>query len=661
MKLDPQTRAVLDEFARELASQRKEIAALRRAQRAPQLAHSSLEEGQALEVRDDTGATRMRFGYQPDGTVTTTVEGGDPPPAPSTPTVTAMASGLVVAWDGTLADTELALPADFDHVNVHVSTVDGFIPDATTFQVSIPRAGGSVPITPLTVGTTYYVILVPVGTGGVSGTASAQASGVPDAVTDIAPGSITETEIADDAISTPKLQAEAVTALKIAAEAIEAGHIQAAAVTASKLEADLVLGTRIIAGTPGGARVELDPTGLKGYDASDALVFAVDSAGNALFSGDITGSEITGSRMTIDSGTGNIGVIEDASGVVRVRATSASDARAQLAATDTQAEFSVWADETSATTPVGAMIAASGISQLVMYSDVSDPTTSPVVSLSALTDSTRLSARSGSGSEVEIESLTDYSRIRITAPDAIDPDDAQGAGYIFTQRYGSDIAAVSMQGPEWSDNTGPEYQRRSMFHLEGARPERAYTRATYSAQRHIVQGEWDGVADAIDATSDGVLELADTHSILADRHAPVRTDMVAEPTIDGDGSFHDFTAGQMPAVDFTTGWSGRVRVTIAMCGINNNTNASTISLGFRLSGSSTVAADLTRAAMIRSTGAGSATNSGRQQSAAVYLDLNGNADYTLTPVWRISGSTAWGADQKFDLNYQNAVIVEPLT
>jgi len=310
-------RRQVERIAAELARTQAEVQTLRRAARRPQLGDSSIDSG-ALEVRDPEGATRLRLGYQPDGTVGVISEGGDPPPVPAGLVVEGIPAGLSVTWNATLSG-DGDLPGDFDHVNVHVSEQDGFTPDEGTFVGTITRAGGSLPVAPLEVGTTYYVRLVGVTTSGVQGEPSAQASGVPEAVGGVpGPGSITETEIADDAISTPKLQAEAVTALKIAANAIEAGHILAGAVTAAKLESDLVLGTRIIAGSPGGARVELDDTGIRGYTDADELAFVIDDTGDAIFSGDIVGSEISGSRFLMGSAPGPHGTIEQTPNGVQV-------------------------------------------------------------------------------------------------------------------------------------------------------------------------------------------------------------------------------------------------------------------------------------------------------------------------------------------------------
>lgn len=542
------------------------------------------------------------------------------------------------------------------------------------------------------VGTTYYVRLVPIGTGGVQGAPSPQASGVPAPVGGVpGPGSITETEIADDAISTPKLQAEAVTALKIAAQAIEAGHIQAAAITASKLEADLVLGTRIIAGDPSGARVELDENGLRGYDADDALVFAITDTGDAVFSGDITGSVISGSRFTM--GTAPVtGVIEAVGSEVTQRVSS-GPRQARLFATPEQAAFTAVVDATDSSTPLAGFSATSESVNFVVDSSRAVADGAPSITGAAFPDSSQLvlwSSRNtldapyiglaalpgevlglwsaGDGSAVRLRAGQASASVLLTPPPASDPEDRQGDGYIFANRSPSDdVAAVSLQSPRWDEEGHPAHLRRSVIFAEGATASRPYTRITQAARRVLIMGEATG--GAYDTTSDGMLDVASTHSIRAPRHHTVRTDMVSLPTQPSPPSgapFVDFTSAQMPPVTFKTSWSGRTRIIIQMCGINWRTNAATISLGFRLSGAGTVPAALVRAAMARS--AGTTMTAGRPAFQVVDLDLIGNSTYTLTPAWRISGSNApWPSDdpevdarQLFDLAYQNSIIVEPL-
>ncbi|MFY7066006.1 fibronectin type III domain-containing protein [Nocardiopsis changdeensis] len=662
--MDAAAQHAIDDLTRMILRLQSQVDTLQRGGRGGQLAHSSLEEGQAVEVRDETGAVRLRFGYQPDGRAAVVTEGGEPVTAPTAPTVTPMPSGLRVSWDGALAD-DSALPSDFDHVNVHVSTEDGFTPSEATFVVTIPRSAGAVPIAPLTVGTTYYVCLVPVTTGGIVGDPSAQASGVPAAVTDIAPGSITETEIADDAISTPKLRAEAVTALKIAAEAIEAGHIKAAAVTASKLEAELVLGTRIIAGTPSGARVELDSTGIKGYNAADELVFVVDDTGTALFSGDIVASEISGSRMVVGTAPGPTGVIEGDANVVTQRV-RVGNMTAQLVASSAsnQSAFTATSDATSPSSPLAGFAATSGavsfaidssastadglpsitglanstLSQLAVWSKRND-VAEPMATLTATTTETSGAWTSPGGGQVRLVADSGSASVRLSGPSAATNSFKWGRVYGIDGASGT--RALSLRSPNAdADNL------RSTIVLEGASPSRTSSRAIIYARELVLTNEIDG--DAL-ASGTAQVRLVSGVYLNAPAHAPVRTDMVSWPaSLAAAGSWHAFPSGNYPAVNFTTGPSGRVRITITAALGNNTGTTTTIHIGAALSGASSVSAAVGRAWTARGVLMQSC-------SRVLYLDLVPNGTYTLTPSYNYSSGTV-----NVYTTFEHSIVAEPL-
>ncbi|WP_431870791.1 hypothetical protein [Nocardiopsis eucommiae] len=647
--MDAATRRAIEGLTRELQRTQAELATVKRASRRPQLGFSSIESGSLDVVDPETGRVRLRLGYQPDGSVGVVPEGGDPPPAPSAPIVAPAPVGLMVQWDGRLAH-DLALPADFDHVSAHVSATSGFTPGAATFQGTIPRAGGLFPVVPLEVGTTYYVQLVGVGTGGVEGAPSVEASGIPEAVGGVpAPGSITETEIADDAVTSPKIRALAVEAHHIVAEAIEAGHITAGAVTASKLAAEIVLASRLIAGNPGADRAEIDNHGIKVYNADGELILTTEG-GNLTLTGNIVGSEITGSRFTIGAAPGNVGSIEDASGVVRTRVISSTGQRAQLAATTGQAEFTAWANPATPS-PIGGVVAQDGLVGLTLQSvsgDGSAPLSQQMVSDGQATGLWR----AGNGSDISIQASQGWSAIGAMPPPptAGEPEALGGAIYAL-RRTASDAPALSIQSPMSAD--GPGATRRSYMHVEGAVTSRPTTIITQAAQRFYIQGEL--VGSSTDATTDGVVQLAGTHTLLVPRHAPVTGELQAQLTGYSTGTdFYDFPAGTFAPFTFKTGWSGRVRFTINMCGLNPASAASSLALGFRLTGAGTLGAHLSRCAFVRSIGA--ATGSTRQSHWSKPVSLLGNAEYTLTPCYRITSGTT----STFDLALDNSITVEPL-
>lgn len=281
------------DFASELARIGTELKNVKKGQR---YAHGGSIEDSALEVRDSEGTVRAVIGMQPDGTVGLVAHDGPAPGAPTPPTVTATIGGLRIVWDGTLADGS-TLPADFDHVAVHVSTTSGFTPSAATHVGTITKAGdgGMLPVLPLPY-EPHYIRLTAVNTSGAAGEAS------------------TEVEATPIRVDGPDLEAGSVTA----------GTIAAGAVTAEKLEAVLQLVTRLVAGDPAGARVELNEDGLRVYNGEGELTIRFDSAdGSGVFSGTITGSTITGGliqtaisgeRITVNQSGNNRILIYDAAG-----------------------------------------------------------------------------------------------------------------------------------------------------------------------------------------------------------------------------------------------------------------------------------------------------------------------------------------------------------
>lgn len=245
-------------------------ARLKRVERSPRLSHAALD-GTAIVVKDTAGAVRGHIGMQADGTIGLVAENGPAPGAPTAPLVTPSLGGLRVVWDGALTDGT-TLPADFDHVAVHVSTSSGFTPSAATFVGTITRSGdgGMLPVTPLPY-QAHYIRLVAVNTSAAESSPSAETSATPLRV------------------DGPDLTAGSVTS----------ATIQAGAITADKLEAILQLVSRIVAGNPAGARVELNEDGLRVYNGSGVLVIRFDAAdGSAAFTGNITGSTITGGTVT---------------------------------------------------------------------------------------------------------------------------------------------------------------------------------------------------------------------------------------------------------------------------------------------------------------------------------------------------------------------------
>lgn len=118
-----------------------------------------------------------------------------PPQAPSSPAVSDYLGSLLVKWDGNPATGQW--PGDFDHVEVHASTVNNFTPTAAT-QVNRMYGKGSVSLVDLAFGIPVYVKLVAVDTSDLKSAPSAQAFGTPHRLvgTDFDPDAITYEQIA---------------------------------------------------------------------------------------------------------------------------------------------------------------------------------------------------------------------------------------------------------------------------------------------------------------------------------------------------------------------------------------------------------------------------------------------------------------------------------
>jgi hypothetical protein len=145
-------------------------------ERAPRLANASIE-GQPLPIYDGDQVLRQTIGQQPDGTYTLVDVNGPPPPVPSAPTIEARPGTLVVTWDGRFAD-DAPPPADWDHVEVHVSTVSGYTPTDETEVITFHSLkGGSVTLALDPVA--QYVVLQAVSTSLTESAPTAEVPGTP--------------------------------------------------------------------------------------------------------------------------------------------------------------------------------------------------------------------------------------------------------------------------------------------------------------------------------------------------------------------------------------------------------------------------------------------------------------------------------------------------
>lgn len=642
--MDRATQQAIEKLAKELARTDAKADQALRTKRAPQLGHSSIDQG-AMEVRDpESQAVRARIGWLPDGTVGMVTEGGDPVSAPTAPIVTPSLGGLRVTWDGSLSN-DLAIPGDFDHMAVHVSTSSGFEPGAGTFVGTIRRAGegGMLPVVPLPY-VEHFVVLVPVTTGGVQGAPSAEVSATP-----------LQTSGVD-------LEADSVTAV----------HIQAGAVEADKLQAVLALVTTIVAGIPGAARVELDQDGMRGYNEANELIFAIDSAGNAIFSGEITGSEIRGSIIRVGDVTtvNRFGQFRDdtvAGKAVLLVGAGTGLPSAQLAASDTIAEMVLrsdigdpdtkpsvqgWANTTSAqmvaaalgnTGPAASMVAAASASVLAVRANYEDSVAYPHSTVTAVADSVYHTTASPSGSKIEVGAYTDSAYIAVRGPDveAYDPD--YQPGYVLGDNNMAGLSGhttnLKLRSPRFvAGYNVAELALSSALNTAGS--------GTWiNAGRVIVGGAMtpSGFPDYDDLSQ--FVEIEASHSLSATRHRPQVSAMAVQPNGSTDDTWITFTggvgAGTWAPIPFVAPTSGMVEVRISLYGNSNASGNSFLAVGFSLAGASSVPAARERACTLRSNG--SASNGPMSAATSIWLDLEPNGEYLLSPAWRKS-SGVWGTN-----------------
>jgi hypothetical protein len=234
--------------------------------------------------------------------VFTTVNDTTPPPVPSVPTVSTWFGSVRITWNGLGAVGEV-MPDDFDHVEVHLSTVFNFIPDAFTFQARL-YAAGTWTVSDLSYGVGMFARLVAVDR---AGNASAP-SGNSDMVTpeqlvsqDLIDSIITADKIADFAVGSAKILDAAIVTAKIADLAVNDAKIAALSVgklTAGTMSADVLL-SGVIRTALVGSRAEIDAAGIRLYNIAGANTVQFSTVdGSALITGTYQ-SGLVGERINI--------------------------------------------------------------------------------------------------------------------------------------------------------------------------------------------------------------------------------------------------------------------------------------------------------------------------------------------------------------------------
>lgn len=284
--------------------------------------HVSIEDAAVVE-KDSEGNVTTIIGKQWDGTHGAVTVGGPTPPAPTGLTVEPTPGGLTVGWSGEFVEDGVA-PMDFARVEVHASTVAGYLPDRSTVLVTFETPQGGRAFLPLPAGATQYVRLLTRATSGKGSppTPAVAAEPLPAADVDIE-------EIVDEVIS--RIPAPDGTIIYATVEPNEDGtgegdtwyrvdaggnlvlgawrwdgddwveqkfgHQVVDSVTAGQITTGLLAaGVKITAGDPAGSRVEIDAEGIRKYGPTNTI--DVDLASDqAVFSGTVVGSEIIGSTI----------------------------------------------------------------------------------------------------------------------------------------------------------------------------------------------------------------------------------------------------------------------------------------------------------------------------------------------------------------------------
>lgn len=234
---------------------------------------SGVRPGAWIDVR--LGATDLagNFSGWSDTVSHLTATDTDAPPKPATPTLTAFIGSIQINISG-LGSFGEAMPADFSHFEVHVSTVNNFTPSAGTLYDTVPGAAG-IAFTPAPYGTTQYVRIIAVDTSGNKSTASTIASAAPRQVLnpDVASLSIGSAQIID-------LDVGKITSGTITATVTISGEFRTAA---------------------SGARFGFNSAEFYAYNSGGTKTVSITNAGAASLLGEIR-TAATGARMIINPG-----------------------------------------------------------------------------------------------------------------------------------------------------------------------------------------------------------------------------------------------------------------------------------------------------------------------------------------------------------------------
>lgn len=278
------------DFARELARLDQRVKNIEKGQR---YAHGGSIEDSALEVKDGSGSLRAIVGVQSDGTTAVNIVNGPPPPTPSAPILASVLGGVTVSWNGGFADGTVP-PLDWQRVEVHASTVDGFTPALETLKNTFETPQGGTVVVPCE--EPVYVLLVARSTSGTPSEPTVQAGPLgpaPVVATDILDGIVTTLKLADDAVTTAKIAAGAVDTVALADNAVLAEKLADNAVKVGKIDTNAVTGPAIAANAVTAGKIDAD------------AVTAREIAAGSVTASEIAAGAVTTDKLTV-SGGGNL-------------------------------------------------------------------------------------------------------------------------------------------------------------------------------------------------------------------------------------------------------------------------------------------------------------------------------------------------------------------
>jgi len=385
-----------------LASRLEGVERKLRAQSAPQLANSSVEEGGAIDVNED-GQTVMQLGGQFDGTFVASTLIGPTPPTPTAAILEPAPGAIIARWDGTFTDA-LTAPMDWARTEVHASsdlTARDSAPfDASTLRATIETARGTevALLLPSELHSVWFVARTLAGKYGLPSEAATETPatvGVDQSVLDGIDAALDAAQAQVDAVSLevdgiPSListaKGEAITSASATAQAkadlAQAAAIAAAAtdattkanapnhITVTQLADDAVTSPKIIAGAVVAGKLAADSvlaTNIKagevvaGKLAADSVV-ATNVAADAILARNIKAGEITAAKMVAGTITAASGVIGDISATkitsgtldaARISANSITVEQLRIGALDNLAANPFYLDSAAGWTSLG--------------------------------------------------------------------------------------------------------------------------------------------------------------------------------------------------------------------------------------------------------------------------------------------------------------------